>query len=154
MGHLINISIVRGGFITGKNKENKNKNERKHVNILGTDYTIIIVNNKDSKEYIEGDLDDCDGSCMDNANLIYVKGIPLISEPEFSNDINDNNMFNMVLRHEIIHAFMNECGLRQCSAAVEAWAENEEMVDFFAFQIPKIYKVYKELGIEEDKTIK
>ena len=138
----------------GKNKENKNKNEYKHVNILGTDYTIIIVNNKDSKEYIEGKLDEYNGICMDNVGLIYVRGIPLMTDPEFSNEINDINMFNTTLRHELIHAFMNESGLRQCSAATAAWAENEEMVDYFAYQIPKIYKVYKELGIEEDKTLK
>ena len=46
-----------------------------------------------------------------------------------------------VLRHEIIHAYLGESGLRGSSG----WAENEEMVDWFAIQSSKIYKTYKEL---------
>lgn len=39
-----------------------------------------------------------------------------------------------VLRHELIHAFLGESGLRSNSE----WAENEEMVDYFAIQFEKI----------------
>ncbi len=44
---------------------------------------------------------------------------------------------NEVARHEIIHAFLSESGLKSCSS----WATNEEMIDFFAIQFPKIVKV-------------
>lgn len=51
------------------------------------------------------------------------------------------------LRHEVIHAFLNESGLQWNSFAPEnAWAKNEEMVDWIAIQAPKIFKVYQELG--------
>ena len=48
-----------------------------------------------------------------------------------------------VLRHEIIHAYLGESGLRSSSE----WAENEEMVDWFAIQFPKILKTFSELCI-------
>ena len=52
-----------------------------------------------------------------------------------------------MLRHEIIHAFLNESGLSDSSNSVEAWAKNEEMVDWFAIQSPKIFKVFQDLDI-------
>ena len=50
-----------------------------------------------------------------------------------------------ILRHEIIHAFLFESGLAENSATSESWATNEEMVDFFAIQFPKILSIYEEL---------
>ena len=52
------------------------------------------------------------------------------------------------LRHEIIHAFLHESGLSGSSATDVPWAMNEEMVDWFAIQFPKIIKVFTELGCE------
>lgn len=42
-----------------------------------------------------------------------------------------------VIRHEIIHAFLHESGLDVCS-----WAHNDEMVDWFAIQFPKLYETF------------
>ena len=42
-----------------------------------------------------------------------------------------------VLRHEIIHAFFGESGLRSQSE----YAQNEELIDWIAIQIPKIVEV-------------
>lgn len=52
-----------------------------------------------------------------------------------------------VLRHEIIHAFLFESGLDSNTGQYNAWATNEEMVDWMAMQFPKIKKVCDELGI-------
>ena len=53
-----------------------------------------------------------------------------------------------ILRHEIVHAFLFESGLDSSSANFYgAWAMNEEMVDWFAIQSPKIFKVFKELNL-------
>jgi hypothetical protein len=55
---------------------------------------------------------------------------------------------NETLRHEIVHAFFNESGLRESTNHFEgAWCKNEELVDWIAIQFPKIHKVYAELGI-------
>ena len=53
----------------------------------------------------------------------------------------------LTLRHEIVHAFFNESGLMDSAFAYDgAWAKNEEMVDWLAIQIPKIYKAFEEAG--------
>jgi len=43
-------------------------------------------------------------------------------------------MQSRIIRHEIIHAFLYESGLDECS-----WAQNEEIVDFFALNLPKLF---------------
>lgn len=48
-----------------------------------------------------------------------------------------------VTRHEIIHAFLEESGLADNSE----WARNEEMIDWFAIQLPKIANVCEKLKI-------
>ena len=52
------------------------------------------------------------------------------------------------LRHEIVHAFLDESGLKESAGKNRGpWSKNEETVDWMATQIPKITKLYKELGI-------
>lgn len=46
-----------------------------------------------------------------------------------------------VARHELLHAFLYESGLAESS-----WAANEEMVDFFAIQWPKIARLFEDAG--------
>ena len=46
-------------------------------------------------------------------------------------------------RHEIIQAFLNESGLQGSSVTAGPWARNEEMVDRFAIQSPKIYEAFE-----------
>lgn len=49
------------------------------------------------------------------------------------------------LRHEIVHAFLFESGLNDNSSVYKSgWATNEEMVDWFALQGPKIYKAWQD----------
>ena len=48
------------------------------------------------------------------------------------------------LRHEIVHAFFNESGLKDNAFMVEqSWAKNEEMIDWVALQGPKLYEAWK-----------
>lgn len=49
------------------------------------------------------------------------------------------------IRHEIVHAFLHESGLTEASIIYDKpWATNEEMVEWFALQGPKIYRAWKE----------
>jgi len=51
------------------------------------------------------------------------------------------------LRHELVHAFLNESGLMWNSFTPDkAWAKNEEMVDWIAIQSPKLFKVFREVN--------
>ena len=43
-----------------------------------------------------------------------------------------------VKRHEIIHAYFHESGLK-------TYAENEELVDWMAWQFPKLLATFKEI---------
>ena len=58
---------------------------------------------------------------------------------------NYREYMNKVLRHEVIHAFMQESGLHE--AATFDDSHFEQMVDWVAIQYPKIQKVFNELGV-------
>jgi hypothetical protein len=109
------------------------------INILGTEYSLQYLSSKEDKK-----LEDLDGYTD-----FYLKRI--VVEKNFENRLTDEtkikNYQNKILRHEIIHAFLFESGLDCNSLKVYNWAENEEMVDWFAIQSPKIFMLYKELDI-------
>ena len=119
---------------------------KKKVKILGTDYTLRKVNFGED-EFMERMK--FGGYCDGTAKEIVVLNIKTL--PDFANDPKEviERKEKETLRHEIIHAFFNESGLGWNSLPVEqAWAKNEEMVDWIAIQFPKISKVFKELGCE------
>lgn len=108
----------------------------KVIGILGTPYTIYF--NAPENEMPDG----ADG-CMDQ-RLRIIRIAKL--EPR-ENTIQDMESYkNKILRHEIIHAFLYESGLWNNSDSVEAWARNEEMVDWIAIQSPKLFQTFKEAG--------
>lgn len=83
----------------------------------------------------------------------YTKEIVIadMTEEKFFPDMTDSEIEayrKSLLRHEIVHAFLNESGLSvSANGTQESWAKNEEMVDWIAIQSPKIFKVYTELNI-------
>jgi hypothetical protein len=108
----------------------------KTVNVLGTDYKIYFrsINDDDTFEV-------CDGYTDWTTKEIAVR----VENETNVGSLNDMNVFvKKVLRHEIVHAFLFESGLAECSGETEAWAKNETMVDWFAHQGEKIYKAWKE----------
>lgn len=98
------------------------------INILGSEYTI--------KEQQLGDT--ADGYCDWSINQIVIDKF----SPSSDSLADLERYKNSVLRHEIIHAFLFESGLAQNSD----WALNEEMVDYFARQFPKMLEVFKKVG--------
>ena len=110
------------------------------ANILGTNYKIIFKSIDEEPRLKEnwGFTD------------FHTKEIYITDDIEKETENSCKNLIdfkNKVMRHEIIHAFLYESGLRENSNSTIAWAESEEMIDWFAIQIPKIVKVYKELNI-------
>lgn len=108
----------------------------KKINILGVEYTITACDESE-----EPRLTDCDGFCDETTKEIFVETYDK-SKDDLNAKRNLSVQTNKVKRHEIIHAFLTESGLAENSA----WAKNEEMVDFFAIQIPKMCKVFKKAG--------
>ena len=101
------------------------------VNILGTKYTI---------DYEELKNADYDGYCDMSSRHIVVR----------SDNVNELEDFEShqkkQLRHEIIHAFLNESGLQANFEHANRWGHDETMVDWFAIQAPKIFELLKEIG--------
>jgi len=108
--------------------------------VLGTKYIIKVVS-----EEKEPRLKTNWGFCDFHTKEIYINANVTKETEDSCKNLVDFK--NKVIRHEIIHAFLYESGLRENSNDIRAWAENEEMVDWFAIQSPKIFEIYKELEI-------
>lgn len=107
---------------------------KQSVNILGTKYRIIYtIPTKDEN------LKDCGGYVDFYAKVIVCN----VDKSEL--ELRDfEAYFKKNVRHEIVHAFYYESGLAFDSTNIKgAWALNEEMVDWFAIQGPKIYKAWE-----------
>ena len=95
------------------------------VNILGTDYEVITQTEEENPK-----LKEAYGLCE-----MYSKKIVLSDIKEDVMNVDNIEAFKRkVVRHEIIHAFFAESGLRSNSD----YAQNEELVDWIAIQFPKI----------------
>lgn len=114
------------------------------VNILGTEYKIE-VHKISEDEYLE--KNHLAGYCGEESKIIVLADVS--EQKYFDIDEKEQEIYRKrTLRHEIIHAFLNESGLSDnASTPSGAWAKHEEMIDWFAIQTPKIFAVYKELDI-------
>ena len=121
--------------------------ENRKINILGTEYRIETHKVSEDSYLEENKLA---GYCGEEEKLIVVADM---SEEKYFTGMDEKaqeTYRKRVLRHEIVHAFLNESGLSDSSNQYGgAWAKNEEMVDWFAIQSLKIFKVYSELGLLE-----
>jgi hypothetical protein len=119
--------------------------ESKTVNILGTEYRIETHKISEDSFMKENKYA---GYCGEEEKLIVIADM---SEKEYFPDMDENSQKtyrNKTLRHEIFHAFLNESGLSDNASVPNCgWAKNEEMVDWFAIQSPKIFNVFQELDI-------
>ena len=115
----------------------------KQVNVLGETYTIydVKVGEDETVDRCFKELN-CDGYTDGTTREIILKVI----EPEPSRPADLEAYRREVLRHELVHAFLNESGLGDCSYGTNCWAKNEEMVDWLAIQSPKIFKAFIEAG--------
>lgn len=112
------------------------------LNILGTTYTIEIHKSSEDPELLDNN---CGGYCDGYDHLIVLADVD--EERYFLNFTKTGKLEfqKRALRHEILHAFLNESGLSYNSLNYSAgWAKNEEMIDWFAIQFPKILKIYQE----------
>lgn len=110
----------------------------KKISVLGTEYKVEYKTEEEDKL-----LKKCDGYCDKTSKEIVIL------------KINDENceLHNIdwyskkVLRHELIHAFMFESGMHECTKwETDSGGHNEQIVDWFAVQSPKILKVFEEVG--------
>lgn len=113
--------------------------ENMKVNILGTEYTIC-----EKTEEQDCTLKKCDGYCDKTSKEIVV-----LKTSADNCDLHNPKWYtHKVLRHEIVHVFLFESGMHECTNwDANERCHNEQLVDWFAIQFPKILAVYQTLGI-------
>lgn len=107
------------------------------VNVLGVEYDIELIEEKDEFMKFGGLVGHTDFTSKKIKVLIQKKIDDLSSDNQ---KINQNN----IIRHELIHAFLFESGID-----MGMQFHNEECVDFFAMQLPKILKMLEILDCKE-----
>ena len=103
------------------------------VDILGSKYSIIKSNKLEDAK-----LENFAGYCDSSVNQIVIDTF----KTDESSIADLGKYEREVIRHEVIHAFLIESGLNDSS-----WGRNEEIVDWFALQFPKILKVFQDLNV-------
>ena len=104
------------------------------VSILGTIYKIKHEAFKDADE---------DGYCDPTSKEIHLRN-------DNENKLgNFEELLNKQLRHEIIHAYMNESGLQCNWQHTQQFGHEETTVDWIAIQFPKIQKTFQYLEIDK-----
>jgi hypothetical protein len=112
------------------------------VSILGSTWTIHYEDSKKNKKFKKEDLS---GYADFSVRKIYIR---VFGKDEF--DVESiRTMTKATVRHEVVHAFLCESGLFACSLPTSTWALNEEMVDWIAYQYPKIHNVFRQLNVED-----
>lgn len=115
------------------------------IDILGTEYRIETHKVSEDSYMEEKGLA---GYCEEENKLIVVADM---SEEKYFVGMDEKAQeiyLKKTLRHEIMHAFLNESGLSDSSNRFDgAWAKNEEMVDWLAIQAPKIFSTFKKMNI-------
>ena len=104
--------------ILGQNYNVKTQTEEENPKLKGADG----FTERYSKEIVIRDLRELEGELTQSDNLEYYQ--------------------KKVTRHEIIHAYLYESGL-SCNSD---WADNEEIVDWIAIQLPKIVETCEKVG--------
>lgn len=110
----------------------------KTVDILGSQWKI---------KYVDDDpaFTMANGYANEAAREIVIENVKMKNDPLSYDMQSQYNNQKRVLRHELIHAYLFESGLGDSSNSCDAWAVNEEMVDWFARTIPKMTETFKEL---------
>ena len=107
------------------------------VSILGTDYSIVGSTPKKDK-MLKDKFAYTDHSVKKIVFDESCKDITLADKAWY---------MAKVMRHEIQHAFMVESGLNEYANDGNIFGHDERLIDWYAYQSPKIHKVYEELKI-------
>lgn len=112
------------------------------ISILGTDWTILYVDYETDLYLKKNELDGYTSPLLKQIVVAYSETVPNRSDcSEQEHRITEKQ----TLRHEIVHAFFYESGLADSALIVNSsWVKNEEMIDWIAFQGPKIYKAWQD----------
>lgn len=115
-----------------------------YVIVLGTTYTIKVKSYTEDKTFEDRSID---GYCDGYTHEIAVCDLATIPKWECEPKKTIRATMKQILQHEITHAFFYESELADSSVTVNGpWAKNEEMIDWLAFNGPKIYSAWRFAG--------
>ena len=98
------------------------------VDVLGTKYTIT-----ESNKVKDDNLNNGDGYCDHSTKQIVIDTFQ-----DCPGSLADLKKYRQqVIRHELVHAFLFESGL-----GADSWRINEEIVDWIAYQFPKLTEAF------------
>lgn len=112
----------------------------KNIGIMGRMWTIRSVPNEEFK-YSEDT--EC-GAFADTSSFEII--VRELTDDECKDIGNVQSYIKFILRHEIVHAFLFESGLWGCSSSSNAWALNEEMVEWISIQHEKLHDAFRFAG--------
>ena len=115
----------------------------KRIKILGTTYKVYL--NVPCKK--DPGLSGVFGYTSFHGKKIVVADIRTVPGWEDADEADALDTFACTVRHEVIHAYLMESGLNGSANQTDCWARNEEMVDWFALQMPKLINTFCELGV-------
>ena len=122
---------------------------------MGQSWRIKVIDYEDDPFFDKWKVD---GYCSWPERLIGIGDASTFPSMEDESLMYWENNMREALRHEIVHAYLYESGLASNTFAPKTpWAKNEEMVDWFANQGPKIYKTWEECSClykDEEKESK
>ena len=110
------------------------------ISVLGTVYTI------ETHKISEDDFmksNNLEGWCGENSKIIVVADY---EEKEYFSDLTEYEKAQRrknTLRHEIVHAFLYESGIGGNFQHTQ-WGHEETMVDWIAYQFPKLLQAFKD----------
>lgn len=113
------------------------KHNIEKLNVLGTEYDVELLEHEDETMKSLNCVGYTDKTTKEIKSKLY-KNERLVDNK------NPKVNTNITLRHELIHAFLYECGID-----FGMQFHNEECVDFFAMQFPKLAKIFEDAGCKE-----
>lgn len=105
------------------------------INILGTDYSIKLIKDKDESMKASRS----DGYVDTSVKDVVVQDSRHLKGGSYQDD--QTVYFKHLMRHELIHAFVYESGNKGAD-----W-NMEEMVDWLAMQFPKMLEAFQKADV-------
>lgn len=106
------------------------------TNILGTEYDFELV------DLNSMELSKNDGVCYNYDKVIYVREPKFLFTKQDSDEVKTERLREVII-HELIHAYSRESGT--------CYDDDESLVEWMAFMIPKITASYEEIRAKLEK---